>query len=77
MHIMDIILNIRAPVVQYIIELRRNDKMLDKSRIYLFSSTRLTDSIRFGHSCKVLYIHHREITSFLGGHFDNQASRCR
>ena len=33
--------------------------MFDKPRIYLFSSTRLIDSIIHKHSCKIIYISYR------------------
>ena len=34
---------------------RKRDKMLDKPRIYLFSTTCLKNSIKHEHSCKILY----------------------
>ena len=36
--------------------LRKRDKMLGKSRIYLFSSTCLINSIKHEYSCKILYM---------------------
>ena len=49
--------NIRAPVLLNLLNsLRKRDKMLDKSRIYLFSPTRLINSIKHEYSCKILYL---------------------
>ena len=43
--------NIRAPVLLNLLNsLRKRDKMLDKPSIYLFSSTRLINSIKHEHS---------------------------
>ena len=49
--------NIRAPVLLNLLNsLRKRDQMLGKPRLYLLSSTRLINSIKHEHSCKIFYM---------------------
>ena len=46
-------------IIEFIYSLRKRDKMLEKPRIYLFSQTRLINSIKHEHSCKIFYYMYR------------------